>query len=291
MNRSRIPWLVNADGSPGYTWSPTTGCGPGLPCYERCWARAYHVRYRGGDFSVKLHPSKLDEPLRLRKPSTIGVCLMGDLFHEDVPLDFLTKIAVTMERAVNARGHRFLVLTKRPDRMADWLQGVGERPPEGIWWGVSVEDQATADARIPILLDTPAAHRWVSLEPQVGAVDLTGWLRTFYSGDWGAPPGTIRSGAREKKLDLVIQGCESGPRRRPFSAQWARDVRDQCKEARVPFALKQMAIGGRIMERPGLDDDPAWNLPWAPLPAPMRLKSQAELVGEWYGSGLRKGEG
>ena len=260
MNRSRIPWLVNADGSPGYTWSPTTGCGPGLPCYERCWARAYHVRYRGGDFSVKLHPSKLDEPLRLRKPSTIGVCLMGDILHRNVPA---AMIGLVLYQIRLAERHTFLLLTKRIERLQKMLSRHEPEPPRNLWIGTSVEDQATADARIPILLDTPAAHRWVSLEPQIGAVDLTGWLRTFYSGDWGAPPGTIRSGAREKKLDLVIQGCESGPRRRPFDAAWARSVRDQCKAAGVAYAYKQGPFGhSPVCEKPPLDGKVEWNLPW-----------------------------
>lgn len=277
MNRSRIPWLVNADGSAGYTWSPMSGCGPGLPCYERCWARAYHVRYRGGDFSVKLHPSKLDEPLRLRKPSTIGVCLMGDLFHDDVPDDFILAVFGIM---VAAERHTFIVPTKRPGRLAFMQAGTVGSPirleacwqalrsevehhplgdsgplhrkwsadPDGPWplpnvhLGVSVWDQPSADAMIPILLDTPAAHRLVSLEPQIGPVS--------FDPEW------------MMGLSLVIQGCESGARRRPFDVAWARSVRAECAAARVAYALKQMPIGGRIMERPGLDDDLAWSLPW-----------------------------
>lgn len=291
LSRSKIPWLVNADGSPGYTWSPTSGCGPGLPCYDRCWARAYHVRYRKGDFSVKLHPEQLDAPLRLRKPSVIGVCLMGDLFHDDVPDEFIRQVFIRVAHSP----HLFVVLTKRPERYAQWFAWVddypnGMRPKllevcagqpwplRNVWLGVSVEDQATADSRIPILLDTPAAHRWVSYEPALGPVDLLGWLRTFYAGDWDAPPGTIRSGARQKKIDLVIQGCESGPRRRPFDVQWARDVRDQCKAAGVAYYLKQMPFetevdggpyssdkipGSKIVIHPLLDGRQHLDLPWS----------------------------
>lgn len=214
MNRSRITWLVNADGTPGYTWSPTSGCGPGLPCYERCWARAYHVRYRGGDFSVKLHPSKLDEPLRLRKPSVIGVSLMGDLFHDDVPDGFIRDVM----RTALASNHTLVFLTKRPARLRVLSDRFPQMATEGrLWFGVSVEDKRTKD-RIDLLRDTPAAHRWISLEPQiddVGSLDLRG-------------------------ISLVVQGAESGPRRRPFDVQWARDVRDQCKEAGVPYYLKQI---------------------------------------------------
>jgi protein gp37 len=310
MNRSRIPWLVNADGSQGYTWSPTSGCGPGLPCYERCWARAYHVRYRGGDFSVKLHPEKLDDPLRLRKPSTIGVCLMGDLFHKKVDNNaaygypFIASVFGVM---ASRQDHTFILLTKRPERAREILAGPdrlsritcpyhardrvdhpgllcpsdGPWPLPNVWLGVSVEDQATADERIPILLDTPAAHRWVSLEPQIGPVDFGCWTynhivvkceektgeRTKWcGGGMFNLPSYCTHGCPHAKstggIELVVQGCESGPRRRPFDLQWARDVRDQCKAAGVAYALKQMPIGGRIMEKPGLDDDPEWNLPW-----------------------------
>jgi protein gp37 len=278
MNRSAITWLVNSDGTPGYTWSPTTGCGPGLPCYARCWARAYHVRYRGGDFSVKLHPSKIDEPLRLKKPSTIGVSLMGELFHDKVPYRFIRSVFDVMGQAAR---HTFLVLTKQPGRYAAWERWLHQDhtpkipwPWSNVWLGVSVEDQASADERIPILLDTPAAHRLVSLEPQVGAVDLEAYLRPtfvrqgmrepitedeFYeSGVWGTRPA----------LNLVVQGCESGPRRRPFDVQWARDVRDACRAAGVPFALKQMPdpkdarILPRIVEKPLLDGRVEWEIPF-----------------------------
>lgn len=227
MNRSLIPWLVNADGTPGYTWSPTSGCGPGLPCYERCWARAYHVRYRGGDFSVRLNPSQLDAPLRLRKPSTIGVCLMGDLLHDDVPTEFIVRVLQVMSAV---RKHTFVVLTKRPLRLRVLLDRIATAnvrcdtttpwPLPNVWIGVSCEDRPSL-ARVDVLRDTPAAHRWISLEPQVedvGALDLRG-------------------------ISLVVQGAESGPRRRPFDVQWARDVRDQCKASGVPYYLKQAPWG------------------------------------------------
>jgi protein gp37 len=216
MNRSSISWLKNADGSPGYTWSPTSGCGPGLPCYERCWARAYHVRYRGGDFSVKLHPEKLDEPLRLRKPSTIGVCLMGDLGHEEVPDSFIRQVFRT---ALSASCHRFLFLTKRPAKLrpiVDRFPQIG-MPSSGFWIGVSVDTRESL-SRVDRLREIASAHRWISLEPQiedVGRLDLRG-------------------------ISWLVQGCESGPRRRPFDVAWARSVRDQCKAAGVPFFLKQM---------------------------------------------------
>jgi protein gp37 len=292
MNRSGIPWLINADGTPGYTWSPMSGCGPGLPCYERCWARAYHVRYRGGDFSVKLHPEKLDEPLRLRKPSTIGVCLMGDLFHEDVPDSFVRHVVGTMADE-RSEPHTFLLLTKRPERARKALAACfTDWPLQNTWLGVSVEDQATADERIPILLDTPAAHRWVSLEPAIGPVDLSPWLRVswrcsgcggYFGGKWQkvCPQcgredywcGSHKFNGHEgpfpsqsgRALDLVITGCESGPKRRPFDHDWARLTRDQCAAAGVPWYYKQApdrVSPSVIVEKPHLDGLQHLALPW-----------------------------
>lgn len=305
MNRSKIPWLVNPDGTPGYTWSPTTGCSPASAGCANCWARAYHVRYRGRDFGVKLHPEKLDEPLRLRKPSTIGVCLMGDLFHDDVPVEFIRRVVGVMAHE-SSEPHTFLLLTKRPERAREALAKCFTDWPLGnAWLGVSVEDQRTADERIPVLLDTPAAHRWVSLEPQIGAVNLSRWLRVawrcsgcggYFGGKWqkvcpdcgkedywcgshkfNGHEGPFPSQAG-RAIDLVIQGCESGPRRRPFDVAWARSVRDQCKAARVAYYLKQMpahhdsrwsddAKTGRadvrgVEEKPYLDGRQHLDLPW-----------------------------
>lgn len=260
MNRSAILWLVNADGTPGYTWSPTTGCGPGLPCYERCWAREWHTRFRGGDFSVKLHPERLDEPLRLRKPSVIGVCLMGDLFHDDVPESFIGRVATIVSRADR---QTFVFLTKRATRMWQMANCYSALRLSSCWLGISVEDQATADERVWLLLNTPAAHRWVSLEPQIGPVDLS----PFLGG-----------------INLVVQGCESGPRRRPFDVLWAQQIRDACKAAGVAYYLKQMpgwcgdedacgVVGGhcngecsgcyRVIEKPYLDGRQHVDLPWS----------------------------
>ena len=285
MNRSKIPWLVNADGTPGYTWSPTSGCSPASAGCANCWAKAYHVRYRGGDFGVKLHPEKLDEPLRLRKPSTIGVCLMGDLLHDDVPAEFILAVFGIMAAAEQ---HRFIVLTKRPKGLRSLFAGTGPASrlescwealrmevehhplgdggpmhtkwaadPDGPWplpnvyLGTSVEDQPTADDRIAILLDTPAAHRWVSLEPQIGAVS--------FDEEW------------MMGLDWIVQGCESGPRRRPFDIAWARSVRDDCAASGTAYYFKQ-APGTQckgdgwpskdVVSHPILDGRTHLALPW-----------------------------
>jgi protein gp37 len=164
----------------------------------------------------------LDKPLHWRKPCKIFVCSMGDLFHQAVPTEFIYKVFDVMKSCPQ---HTFLVLTKRPQRMSP-------EPKDGIciifkniWLGVSVENQKRADERIPILLQIPAAKRFVSIEPMLGLVDLERG-RYFLT-----EPGP--------RLDWVILGGESGPKARPMNPDWVRSVRDQCKAAGVPFFFKQ----------------------------------------------------
>ena len=279
MNRSGIPYLT-------HTWSPTTGCSPVSVGCENCWAASYHRRWRK-PFAPTFHPEKLDEPLRLRKPAVIGVSFMGDLFHEEIDSWDIKSILCRMNAAAS---HRFLVLTKRPRRMqrevsAHVAAQRGYIEPN-VYLGVSVEDQATADERIPILLDTPAAHRWVSLEPQIGPVALQPWLsRGIVNRDgteitreqlMADESGVFR--ARDA-VDWVIQGCESGARRRPFDIGWARSVRDQCAEAGCAYYLKQMPKAGDgmpltgktplargVREKPTLDGRQHLDLPWEVRP-------------------------
>jgi protein gp37 len=153
---------------------------------------------------------------------------MSDLFHEAVPDDFIDQVFAVM---CWARHHTFLVLTKRPERMRaymqsrvrrEWVPPAGTVPPH-VWLGVSVEDQATADARIPVLLETPAAVRWVSAEPLLGPIDLIAWVSP-------SPGG----------LYWVVIGGESGPFARPFDLAWARDISAQCAAAGVPVFVKQL---------------------------------------------------
>ena len=277
MNRSGIPYLT-------HTWSPTTGCSPVSVGCENCWAASYHRRWRK-PFAPTFHPEKLDEPLRLRKPAVIGVSFMGDLFNDGIPDEF---IAAALGVMAAADRHTFIVLTKRPERMRSVLSNDHEytklaeefcvaheegdplfralnrgwfqpMPLPNVYLGVSVEDQATANERIPILLDTPAAHRWVSLEPQVGPVS--------FSVEW------------MMGLDWIVQGCESGPRRRQFDVQWARTVRAECAAAPVPYYLKQIqghcedprhamlrCQREHVIEKPTLDGRQHLDLPWEVKP-------------------------
>ncbi len=215
---------------------------------------------------LALAPDKtLTEPLRRRKSTMYFVNSMGDLFHEDCPDEWIDRIFAVMALAPQ---HTFQVLTKRSARMrayfalddtgrADFMyridgrcdelvahsgllrgakydKGESYEPPHwplpNVWIGVSVEDQTRADERIPDLLATPAVVRFVSYEPALGAVDFRSWL--------GGQNGDSDS-ARRSALSWVICGGESGPGARPMHPQWARDVRDRCTAAGVPFFFKQ----------------------------------------------------
>jgi protein gp37 len=207
---------------------------------------------------VELIPEKLEEPLHWRKPCRVFVNSMSDLFHEALPDEVISRVFAVMALCPQ---HIFQVLTKRPARMLDYIgldplqpgfptldwivnaiearglstAGRGLRwPLANVWLGVSVEDQVTADERIPLLLRTPAAVRFVSYEPALAKA-------SFESGR-GYLTGQAHENApyNGQKLDWVIVGGESGAHARPFDLQWARDVRDQCKAARVACFIKQL---------------------------------------------------
>jgi protein gp37 len=252
------------------TWNPVTGCTPISEGCANCYAKRMAARFKGrygypadGPFKVLTHPYKLDEPSRWRKPSRIFVVSMGDLFHEDVPILFIRLVLNTIERNPH---HTFIILTKRPKRMEEIFNhnsmfvenpnredGWRFKAPKNLWLGVTAENQARADERIPILLQIPAAVRFVSVEPMLGPVDL---------GSWVSPTGDLhlkdsRPGDQWAKvmpgLSWVICGCESGPKRRLFYYPWARDLKNQCVSAGVPFFFKQAPHNGKVIPMPDLD--------------------------------------
>jgi len=225
---------------------------------------------------VQCHPDRLDAPLKWRKPSRIFVNSMSDLFHESVPDSFIDRVFAVMALAPQ---HTFLVLTKRPERMrayfdpyrrqrvidageqmrpsrppahwyhvSDWSCRTSPWPLHNVWLGVSVEDQATADQRIPILLQTPAAVRWVSYEPALDRVRFHA-IRWETEGSGGPAyvdvlNGTFctigGSGLKGPRLDWVVVGGESGPKARTCDVAWIRAVVDQCRSASVPVFVKQL---------------------------------------------------
>ena len=225
------------------TWNPIAGCTVVSPGCTNCYAmktaaglerRFGSVKYAGltrvvnGNVvwtgELRLVEAALGQPLRWRRPRRIFVNSMSDLFHENLPDAAIDRVVGVMARAPQ---HRFMALTKRADRMRRYFDAAATREPlANLWLGVSVEDQARAEERIPQLLATPAALRFLSCEPLLGPLDLRAGL--------GAP---IAGGAAG--VDWVIAGGESGPGARPMHADWARALRDQCRDAGVPFFFKQ----------------------------------------------------
>jgi protein gp37 len=184
----------------------------------------------------------LQKPLQRKKPTTYFVNSMSDLFHENVPDEWIDRVFHIMALCPE---HTFQVLTKRPDRMLEYLtnpviqQVYPGLPLSNVWLGVSVENQAAADARIPLLLQTPAAVRFLSIEPLLGPVDLQKYLYPLPTARdlrHDLPPDYS---VKPKPLHWVIVGGESGPGARPMHPDWARSLRDQCQAAGVPFFFKQ----------------------------------------------------
>jgi protein gp37 len=218
------------------TWNPVTGCTKISAGCDNCYAARFSERFRGtpghpfeNGFDLTLRPERLEQPLRWRRPRMIFVNSMSDLFHKDVPSEFISRVFDTMEAA---HWHTFQILTKRSSLMRNFLRRrYGSAPgPAHMWFGVSVED-GTKLSRVRHLQQSPAGSRFLSIEPFIGPIgelDLAG-------------------------IDWVIVGGESGPRARPMERAWVRAIRDQCKTASVAFFFKQWGgirpkTGGRTLD-------------------------------------------
>jgi protein gp37 len=243
------------------SWNPVTGCTKVSPGCDHCYAERDFNRFNGaGAFdTVRLMPNRLATPLRWRKPRRIFVNSMSDLFHDDVPDEFIARVFAVMALADR---HTYQVLTKRHGRLRSLLSSIAfhdqvvheayhlsegpgivgpwprQWPLRNVWLGVSVENQQWADIRIPALLDTPAAVRFLSCEPLLGRVAL--------HGEWVS------------HINWVIVGGESGRNARPMHPDWARLLRDECLYTRIPFFFKQHGewepIGPLYGLTPGDDD-------------------------------------
>jgi len=266
--QSKIEWTDT-------TWNPLAGCTPVSPGCRNCYA-ANHARRLaghpnpkvGGPYAgtartagdgravftgqVNLLEDRLTQPLRWRKPRRVFVNAMSDLFHPDVPDDFVDKVFAVMALCPQ---HTFQVLTKRPERMAEWalLNSTGGHvfhvastmgsPRSGIWplpnvWlGTSVEDQARADERIPHLLRCPAAVRFLSCEPLLGPVDVSPYLDGAWANGDAYPSGP--------RVNWIIPGGESGPGARPCNVEWVRSLVRQCSDAGVACFVKQLGARPR----------------------------------------------
>lgn len=245
------------------TWNPITGCSVVSAGCKHCYAmklagtRLRHHPSRAGltvdtkngpvwTGEVRLNEQWLTQPMRWKRPRMVFVCAHADLFHDAVPDEWIDLIFSAMELSPQ---HTFQVLTKRASRMRDYINSRAWKnyPLPNVWLGVSVEDQAAADVRIPLLLDTPAAIRWISAEPLLGPVDISDhlWGRANPCDDCpqdadcdcGFTPR--HKVTLEPALHWVVVGGESGLNARPMHPQWARDLRDQCEAAGVPFLFKQ----------------------------------------------------
>lgn len=205
------------------TWNPITGCTKFSSGCLHCYAETLSIRLRAmgvkkyaNGFTPTLHESSLDEPLKWKKPQTIFVCSMADLFHESVPFSFIDKVMYTIAATPQ---HRYQILTKRADQMARYF---AERPiPENVWLGVTVEDMA-AKPRVDTLRRIPASVRFLSCEPlleDIGILDLT-------------------------NISWVIVGGESGTQARPIRPEWVRSIRDQAADNHIPFFFKQWGTWG-----------------------------------------------
>ena len=304
------------------TWNALAGCTYASPGCLHCYARTLHDRrylaWKRGRFAdapaqyrkpfkeVQLLPERLEIPLHWKKPRRVFVNSVSDLFHEDVPFEFVAEVFGVMAACSQ---HTFQVLTKRPERMLkffawldqkaefakrvfpddslDWrrwhcIRAAAVRrlgsglidgafpgwPLPNVWLGTSVEDQPNADDRLPSLVQVTAAVIFVSYEPALGPVDWSNWLVCpncegeggVDSGGtypWGEP-AFLPCDGHQRRIDWLICGGESGPKYRPFDLDWARQARDQCVAANVPYFFKQ--VGGLTPKSGGdLLDGQTWH--------------------------------
>ena len=243
--KSAIEWTDS-------TWNPVTGCNKVSPGCKHCYAEVFAERWRGipghpyeQGFDLRLWPDRLDLPLTWKRPRTIFVNSMSDLFHEKVPLPFIQRVFATMEKA---SWHTFQIFTKRSERLAELAPHLNW--PPNVWIGVSIE-KAKYSWRADHLRRVPAAVRFLSLEPLLG------------------PLGTLDLSG----IHWVIVGGESGPGARPIDATWVRDIRKQCQRQGVSFFFKQWGgvrkkRHGRVLDGRTWDDMPIPHRPEAEKVAP-----------------------
>jgi len=235
------------------TWNPMRGCTKISPGCLHCYAETFAERWRGipghpfeFGFDLRLVPEKLGDPIRWATPRRVFVNSVSDLFHEEVPDEYIIKVARVMKAA---NWHTYQVLTKRAGRMASLLGGSLRFAAEQshIWWGVSVENRKHGLPRVDLLRSAPTRVRFLSVEPlleDLGTFKLNG-------------------------ISWVIVGGESGPGARPMNAEWVRNIRRQCKQAGVAFFFKQWggvrkAETGRELDGRTYDEFPARNSIEAP---------------------------
>ena len=243
---SKIEWTDS-------TWNPVTGCTKISPGCKYCYAEVIAERFRGvpdhpyeQGFDMRLWPQRLELPLKWKKPRRIFVNSMSDLFHPYVPDEFIDRVFETMCKASN---HQFQVLTKRPERMSEYMESRDKKfgPLAGkypnIWLGTSIETEKYME-RAYIVSRLSSSVRFLSCEPLLGSLDLRPVL-----------------GGEREGINWVIAGGESGSRSRPMKREWVAEIRNQCRSAGVPFFFKQWGgvnkkKAGRVLEDRTWDEYP-----------------------------------
>src|SRR3954469_12281257 len=261
-NHSKIEWT-------DATWNPLRGCTKISPGCKHCYAQTFAERFRGvkghpyeQGFDLRLVPEKLAEPLRWPAPKSVFVNSMSDLFHKDVPDEYIERVCRVMQ---TANWHTYQVLTKRAERLRDLLSGrlrFAAQLPH-VWWGVSVENRKHGVPRIDLLRDAPATVRFLSVEPlleDLGTLDLSG-------------------------IHWIIAGGESGHGARPMQKEWALSLRDQCHAAGVSFFFKQWggarkSKAGRQLDGRTYDEVPG-RVELPVLDRPQREAAIAEVEAAW----------
>ena len=241
MSTTKIEWATNV-------WNPVTGCVKISEGCKHCYAEKFAKRlqnnpnfeikykYRNG-FKPTFHPESLKEPFTYKKASRVFVCSMGDLFHVDIQFDWINRIFSIMS---DNDKNTYMILTKRPKRVLEFFEWKrnGEfgneewRANDNIWFGVTVENQETANNRIPLLIRIPCKTRFISCEPLLGNINL------FKPAV--LPDGETVAGFWLNWIDWVIIGGESGGNKttRPMHPDWVRSIHEECKAANIPFFFK-----------------------------------------------------
>ena len=227
----------------GCTHAGSIGC-------DHCWSMAMNKRFGKWPEKVTPRPDRLDIPLKTKKPTVFA--LWNDLFHEDVSLGFICDVFDVIDRCSQ---HTFLILTKRAQRMLtawDYL-GMSDDAPslnnfqfDNIWSGLTVCNQPELDSKMSYFLRVPG-HKWLSIEPMLGPIDLTDYLVNEHLG-----PDPYESQEEfyqrlNERINAVVVGCETGPHRRPCKLDWIRSIVEQCKTAGVSVFVKQIEINGKVV--------------------------------------------
>ncbi len=225
MNKTGIEYLT-------HTWNPTKGCTKLSTGCENCWAKAMAQRLAGmgmegydpdEPFKVMMYADRLEQPSKSKKSKVIGVSFMGDILHKDVPDYFIMQV---LEAVHDANWHEYVFLTKRPERLVELQPQILDTWPsyefDHCRFGISIEDMKTGQARMDEFAKVLFLHKWISLEPMVGPVNIK---QLNYMNEIGQ----------------ITLGGESGHKARPMHPDWARQVRDDCADLGIPFWMKQMA--------------------------------------------------